>query len=147
MKTLTYALTIEKPRDFVFRKVTDKSVYPEWAKAWGEGMTFEGAWEEGEHISFFDHTQGGTKARIDEIIPNEVIKTTHVAMVNPENVEVPLTDEMMRKWVGSTESYFFKAISDTETMLEVVMTTDEAFEEMMQAWPTALQLLKEICES
>jgi len=37
-------------------------------------------------------------------------------------------------------------VSDTETKVEIVMITDEAFEEMMGAWTKALQLFKEICE-
>lgn len=52
MKTLTYSIQINKPREFVFSKIADKSVYPEWAKVWGEGMTFEGEYTEGEHVSF-----------------------------------------------------------------------------------------------
>jgi hypothetical protein len=28
MKTLSYSITINKPRDFVFSKIMDKSVYP-----------------------------------------------------------------------------------------------------------------------
>ena len=147
MKKLTYSIKINKPQDFVFNKITDKSVYPDWAKAWGEGMTYEGEWKEGEYISFFDQTQGGTKVIIEELVPNELIKAKHIAMVNPQNIEVELTDDMMRKWVGSQEIYYFKRESDTETILEVVMITDEAFEKMMEAWSKALQYLKEICEA
>ena len=147
MKKLTYSIKINKPQDFVFNKITDKSVYPDWAKAWGEGMTYEGEWKEGEYISFFDQTQGGTKVIIEELVPNELIKAKHIAMVNPLNIEVELTDDMMRKWVGSQEIYYFKRESDTETILEVVMITDEAFEKMMEAWSKALQFFKEICEA
>ena len=146
MKTLTYSIIINKPRDVVFNTMTDNSLFPDWAKAWGEGMTCEGEWQQGEHISFFDQTQGGTKAVIEEIVVNESIMTKHVAMINPQNIEVELTDDMMRKWIGSQENYFFKRKSETETVLEVVMITDEAFEKMMAAWPEALRLLKEICE-
>ena len=146
MKTLTYSIIINKPRDVVFNTMTDNSLFPDWAKAWGEGMTCEGEWQQGEHLSFFDQTQGGTKAVIEEIVVNESIMTKHVAMINPQNIEVELTDDMMRKWIGSQENYFFKRKSETETVLEVVMITDEAFEKMMAAWPEALRLLKEICE-
>lgn len=147
MKKLTYSIRINKPQDFVFNKITDKSVYPGWAKAWGEGMTYEGEWKEGEHISFFDQTQGGTKVIIEEIVPNESIKAKHVAMVNQKNVETEPTDDMMRKWIGTQEDYYFKKESDTETTFEVVVVTDEAFEEMMAVWPQALQFFKEICEA
>lgn len=147
MKKLTYSIKINQPQDFVFDKITDKSVYPDWAKAWGEGMTYEGEWKEGEHISFFDQTQGGTKVIVEEIVPNESIIMKHVAMVNPQNIETELTDDMMRKWIGSQENYYFKKESDTETTLEVVMIADEVFEKMMEAWSKALQLFKEICEA
>lgn len=147
MKKLTYSIKINQPQDFVFDKITDKSVYPDWAKAWGEGMTYEGEWKEGEHISFFDQTQGGTKVIVKEIVPNESIIMKHVAMVNPQNIETELTDDMMRKWIGSQENYYFKKESDTETTLEVVMIADEVFEKMMEAWSKALQLFKEICEA
>lgn len=147
MKKLTYSITINKPVNFVFEKLTDKSVYPAWAKAWGEGMTYEGEWKEGQHISFFDKTQGGTKVLVEQVVPNETIRMKHVAMVNPQNIEVALTDEMMRKWIGSREDYYFKREGDDVTALEVIMLADEAFEEMMNAWSQALQLFKDVCEA
>jgi uncharacterized protein YndB with AHSA1/START domain len=111
MKKLTYSIKINKPVNLVFEKLIDKSVYPAWAKAWGEGMTYEGEWKEGQHISFFDKTQGGTKVLVEHVVPNETIKMKHVAMVNPQNIEVALTDEMMQKWIGSREDYFFRRLS------------------------------------
>lgn len=147
MKELIYSIRINKPQDFVFNKLMDKSAYPHWAKAWGEGMTYEGEWKEGSHISYFDNSQGGTKVIIEEIIPNVSIKTRHVAMVNPQNIEVELSDDMMRKWIGSQENYFFIKDNEKETTLKVIMIADEAFEEMMNAWNEALQYFKEACEA
>ena len=147
MKKLTYSIKINKPVNLVFEKLIDKSVYPAWAKAWGEGMTYEGEWKEGQHISFFDKTQGGTKVLVEQVVPNETIRMKHVAMVNPQNIEVALTDEMMQKWIGSREDYYFRKEGDDVTTLEVVMLADEAFEEMMNAWSQALQLFKNVCEA
>lgn len=147
MKKLNFSIKIDKPVDFVFEKLTDKSVYPAWAKAWGEGMTYEGEWREGQHISFFDEIQGGTKVLVESVVPNETIRMKHVAMVDPQNMEVALTDETMRKWIGSREDYFLKREGDNVTTLEVVMIADEAFEEMMNAWSQALQLFKDVCEA
>lgn len=147
MKKLTYSIKINKPVNFVFNKIMDKSVYPAWAKAWGEGMTYEGEWKEGQYISFFDKTQGGTKAYVERVVPNEMIKMKHVAMINPQNVEVELTDEMMQKWIGSREEYTFKSEGDHFTTLEVIMLADEVFEEMMNLWPQALQFFKDACEA
>ena len=146
MKRLIYSVEINRPVELVFSKMLDKSVYRRWAAAWGEGMTFEGEWKQGANISFFDQSQGGTKVIIEEFIPNELIKARHIAMVNAENIEQELSDEMMRKWIGSEENYYFKSGGDSKTTLEIEIVTDEAFEEMMGAWPEALRLLKEICE-
>ncbi|MEM9674716.1 MAG: hypothetical protein ACFB15_04525 [Cyclobacteriaceae bacterium] len=148
MKELTYATIINKPKDFVFNKMTDKSVYPEWAKAWGDGMTYEGEWKKGAYMSYFDNSQGGTKVVFEEFKPNEYIRAKHIAMVNPDNMEVELTDQMMRKWIGSLEEYVFKKENDSATKLEIIMTVDEAFQDMFdKAWPKALEYFKEVCEN
>jgi hypothetical protein len=147
MKKLIYSIKINKPCDFVFNKIMDKSVYADWAKAWGEGMTYEGEWKQGGHISFFDKSRGGTKVLIEELNRNDSIKSKHVAMVNPQNVEIEPTDGMMRKWIGSREDYYFKKDGEAKTTLEVVMEVDQVFQEMFdKAWPKALEYFKEVCE-
>lgn len=147
MKTLTYSIKINKSTDVVFNKIMDKSVYPDWAKAWGEGMNYEGEWKQGANISFFDHSNGGTKVVIEEMRLNECIKMTHVAMVNAQNIEVHVPDETMHKWIGLQEKYYFKRKNESETELEIVMVTDETFQKMFDdAWPKALHYFKEVCE-
>ena len=147
MKTLTYSIQINKPQDFVYKKIMDKSVYADWAKAWGPDVTYQGEWKIGGTISFFDKTQGGTKIVIEDMKDGEYIKAKHIAMVNPEAVEVELTDDMMKKWIGSLEEYYFKKDSEQQTTLEIVLQVDEAFQEMFDGtWPKALEYFKEICE-
>ena len=144
MKTLNYSITIDKPVDFVFQKICDKESYPNWAKAWGEGMTFEGSWSEGESFAFFDRSGSGTKARIEKLVPNECIKMVHVAMVQ-DSKDLEEMDDAMKKWVGAKEEYYFTE-ENGKTHLEIVIIADEAFEPMMQAWNQALVYFKEICE-
>lgn len=67
MKTLTYSITINKPQEFVYQKIMDKSLYADWAKAWGEGMTWTGEWKESANISFHDQMQGGTKVVVEQL--------------------------------------------------------------------------------
>lgn len=148
MKKLRYDITINKPRQVVFKTITDKAAYPTWAKAWGDGMWYEGEWKKGAHMSFFDNSQGGTKVVFEEFRPNEYIRAQHIAMVDRDNVEVELTDKTMEKWIGSLEEYFFRKEREQITKLEIVMTVDEAFQEMFDtAWPKALNYFKEVCES
>lgn len=147
MKNLNYSITINRPKHVVFNMMIDKSVYPQWAKAWGELMAIEGEWREGEHISFFDHAHGGTKVIIEALRPYDVIKMKHIAMVNLQNLEIEPTDNAMRKWIGSQEEYYFKDSGENQTLVEIIMITDEMFEKMMEAWPQALHYFKEVCES
>ena len=147
MKNLTYHIIINRACSYVFDKISDKSVYPDWAKAWGDGMTYIGEWKQGGQISFFDNSQGGTKVLLEAYQPHNYIKARHIAMVNPNNEEVELTDESMQKWIGSLEEYIFTTQADGSTKLEVVMTTDEFFQPMFDAgWPKALKYFKEVCE-
>lgn len=150
MKTYTYDITINKPVDFVFNKVTDPEVYPKWAKAWsenGEDMNMQGNWQEGSTMSFFDDSGSGTKVLIEEVKQNECIKMKHVAMVKNKDEEITELDDVMKKWIGSREDYFFTPVDENTTKFEAVNVTDEAFEEMLGVWPQAMQYLKEVCEA
>ena len=147
MKTFTYSTTINKPVADVYEVVLDKSAYPEWAKAWGEGMTYEGIWEAGEKINFFDTSEHGTQVIVEEVIPNTCVKMKHIAMIEDRGQTVTKLDETMQKWIGTQEDYFFTADSETVTTFTVVITGDKMFEEMMNAWTEALQYLKEFCEA
>lgn len=150
MKTYTYSIEINKPIEQVFSFVTDPAAYPKWAKAWsenGEDMGIQGNWQEGTTMSFFDNAGNGTKVLVEEVKPNEYIKMKHVAMVTDKDEDITELDDMMQKWIGSREDYFFTAIDDNTTKFEAVNMADEAFEEMMGAWPQAMQYLKEACEA
>lgn len=146
MIELCYSIKIHKPRSFVFLKLQDRSVYAEWAKAWGEGMSYEGEWSEGKFISFFDHVHGGTKVVVEKLIPNELIRMKHIGMVDTKNAVIDLIDEAVQKWMGSLEIYEFKESDQNGTLFEVTMVADESFKDVMDVWPQALTLFKRVCE-
>ena len=148
MRTFTYSTEINKPREFVFDKIIDQSVYADWTKAWGGDMTFVGDWKEGTNVTLMDKKRGGTKVLIEEFKPGEYIRAKHIAMVNSDNIEIELTDDNMRKWIGSVDEYYFEEESDYKTTLKMVLTVDEVFQQMYDdTWPKALQFFKEVCES
>lgn len=125
----------------------DRSVCPDWAKAWGDEMKYIGECKKGEKISFFDNSQGGTKVILEEFNTYKYIKAKHIAMVNSENVEVELKDKMMKKWIGTLEEYNFYKKTKEQTKLEIVMTVDQTFKEMFDnGWPKALKYFKDVCE-
>lgn len=146
MQKFTYKIIINQPQEIVFKTMTDKSLYAEWAKVWGEGMSYEGEWQQGAHMAFFDQTRGGTKVVFEACEPYEYIRAKHIAMVDPQQHEIELTDEAMQKWIGTLEEYRFVPLDEQSTELEVTMTTDEMFKEMSDVWPQALEILKGLCE-
>ncbi len=161
-RNLSYSISIDAPIETVFKTITDKSMYPKWTKAWGEGMTFEGEWKQGEHISFIDNSGEGTKARLDEVrthfekdptdnggyahIPSAYVTMIYIAKLK-DGTEVEKLDEPSRRWVGTREEYRITENEEGVTKLWVYISTDESFEQKMNdSWPTSLQNLKEICE-
>jgi uncharacterized protein YndB with AHSA1/START domain len=144
-KEFIYTIDINASSEHVYRTILDPSLYAEWAKPWGDGMTMKGEWKVGSHVIFGD-SEGGTKALIEELVPGNVIKMKHVAMVGSDGKDAPLSDDAMKAWIDSREDYFFEE-KDGVTTFKVVMFSDEMFKEMSEgAWPQALTLLKEICE-
>ena len=133
MKQLNYSVTINAATPVVFANITDNTLFPEWAKAWGDGMQCVGEWKEGESLYFTDATGQGTKAVVEELAPNERIKMRHTAMVTDGDKEIVDMDETMQKWIGALEEYYFTSESDGSTTLKVTIVANEAFEEMMQA--------------
>ena len=61
MEKLIYSIAINKPQELVFNSIIDKSVYPDWAKAWGDGMTYEGEWKKGEISHFLTIAKEGQR--------------------------------------------------------------------------------------
>lgn len=148
MITLTYTISIHAPAAHVYDALTDKASYSQWASAWGEGMTYTGEWAEGQDIVFHDQSHVGTKAHIELIQPNHSIKLRHIGMVDLSGSATDDNTVGMEKWIGSREEYILTENDNQQTTIEVMMVTDEDFGEMFDsAWPLALQILKDICES
>lgn len=131
---------------FCVSKMMEKAVYEGWAKAWGAGMTYEGECKQGEFLIFCDASGSGMKAKVDELVAPNHLKMTHVAFVS-KNVELTTLDDSLKAWIGTKEEYYFSSNPDGSTKLDIKMESEAEFAEMGKAWPTALQYLKEICES
>lgn len=110
-------------------------------------MICDGKWKKGEHLTFTDAAGSGTRAIVEEVQPNELVKMKHVAMVEGRNRDIVDPDEKMKKWIGSQEDYHFIDNGNGTTTVKVVLAVDEDFEEMMSAWNQALGYLKSVCET
>jgi uncharacterized protein YndB with AHSA1/START domain len=147
MQTYTFQIVIKRPVEDVFTRFLEGTDYPKWSKAWGPSQQMLGQWVVGSTISFIDHKEGGTKVLVEDIEPNTYIKSKHIAMIDKDNQELELTDDAMKRWIGSREDYFFESISPNKTSLTITMVMDEMFSDMANhGWPQALQDFKQLCE-
>ncbi|EHK8987101.1 SRPBCC domain-containing protein [Vibrio vulnificus] len=145
MLTLNYHVEIDAAPEKVWQVLTDLELYKQWAKAFSPHSQFDGIWQEGEDIKFFDPDMGGTRAVIDAIEPQQRIELHHVAIFNPEHVQ-DIDSDVAMKWIGSTESYQLRP-KDGKLLLMVTITTHSDFVSMFNhGWEKALPLIKALSE-
>lgn len=145
MLTRTYQVEILATVEVVWHVLTDKHLYQQWAKAFSPRSQFEGEWEEGNSICFFDPDLGGTRAVIDKIEKLREIQYTHVAISNPEHVR-DIDSDTAQKWIGTKERYTLTSNPESVT-LKVMIDTHPDFVDMLDdGWKKAFPLIKVICE-
>ncbi len=86
MLTLNYYVEISATPQRVWEVLTDAELYKRWAQAFSPPQSqFDGIWEEGQDITFFDPDMGGTRATIDIVQPQQHLEFHHIAIFNPDN--------------------------------------------------------------
>lgn len=145
MEKQEFRITIDAPKEKVWRTLWDKSTYCAWTSAFAEGSTVEtDNWKKGSKVLFLDGKGSGMVSRIDENIPNSYMSFKHLGEVK-DGVE-DTTSEKVAGWAGATESYSLKE-ADGKTEVVVDMDITEEFAEMFKnIWPKALKNLKELAE-
>ena len=146
MKTLNFAVSINSPKEKVWRTMLDQNTYRQWAAAFAEGCYYEGSWEKGEKIKFLG--PGGGEGMTSEIAENrvfELVSIRHLGYImnGVEDTESP----EIKAWAPSYENYtFIESNGATEVRVEME-STDELAEMLAGLWPKALENLKMLCES
>ncbi len=149
MKKLTYQIKINAPVANVFKTMLGKETYKQWTSAFDPSSDFEGIWDKGQKIYFTGVNENGEKggmvAEIAEYIPNSYVSIRHLGILDKDQ-EV-LSGPTVEDWAGALENYSFTEI-DGQTLLKVdVDTSDEYVNYFDEAWPKALEALKEISET
>jgi L-rhamnose mutarotase len=145
MKTLKYSIIINTAIEKVWDTMLNSETYQKWAKAFSPNSQYEGKWEQGSLMKFFDPNLGGTIASLEEVNLYEHIHAKHIAILSKDGIE-DRDRETAKKWIGVTESYrFIEDNGVTELLIDI--NTHEEFASMFDdSWPGSLQLLKNLCE-
>lgn len=139
MDTLKFQVEINAPREKVWRTLWDDDTYREWTSAFSEGSYAESDWKEGSKIKFLGPGGDGMHSVIEKLVPNEQMKFKH-------NGEIKNGVESESSWQGAMESYYL-IDKNGATEVNVELESVDAFKDYFNdAFPKALQILKQIAE-
>lgn len=145
LKRLQWSIDLAAPSSRVYQVLIDPEGYREWTSAFGEGLYFEGSWQEGQRIRFLTPDGHGVISEIAENRPNEFISIRHLGYIDDDGVE-DTSSEAILAWAPAYENYTFTA-TPLGTKLTVDQDMTDDFESMPEAWPKALAKLKALCEN
>lgn len=75
MKSIQFAISINAPKEKVWRTMLDPESFKVWTAEFCEGSYFEGSWSKGEKIKFLTPDGDGMTSMIAENKPYEFIST------------------------------------------------------------------------
>lgn len=145
VKRIELQQTIQASVEIVWEKMFAQNSFPLWTKAFCEGSHYEGSWNKGDRIRFLDPDKNGMIAIIADRRDYEYLSIKHLGYIY-EGVE-DTTSETVRAWAPAYENYTFSA-SPGSTSIKIEQDVIEEYEQFMRdAWPNALHLLKQLCET
>jgi uncharacterized protein YndB with AHSA1/START domain len=145
MKKLSYKISILAPAEKVWESLWNEHTYAAWTSPFGEGSAIDiKDWKEGGRVHFIAAGGHGMYSDIVKMTANKYISFRHLGEVK-DGQELPI-DEKTREWSGWMENYTLtESNGQTALLVEVDMhEKDAGF--MDEAFPKALDKLKEISE-
>jgi len=153
MKKLYFNTTINAPVSKIYDcmlGINNKSTYEQWTALFNPTSTYEGSWEKGSKILFIGVDEkgekGGMVSKIVENIPNQFVSIQHYGLLKggEEITEGPEVE----KWANGFENYTFEESNGIVIVNAALLNIPEEFIDYMNdAYPKALEKLKEICEN
>jgi hypothetical protein len=151
MKRLQFKVSINAPvakvYDFMLG-TNSKSTYEQWTSLFNPTSTYEGNWDKGTKILFIGVDEkgekGGMVSKIAENIPNRFVSIQHYGLLKADK-EITQGPEV-EKWANGFENYSFEGNNGTTIVTVDLDTTEDFVDYMNDAYPKALEKLKEICE-
>jgi hypothetical protein len=145
VKRIQFTATISAPASEVWRHITSLESYKHWASAFAEGCYYEGSWEAGSRMLFLAPSGDGMVSEIAANQKNEFVSIRHIGFKS--NGLEDTSSEAIRSWMPAYENYTLLPLQGGTKMVVDLDVTSDFEEDMNQAWPKALNLLKKLCES
>ncbi len=135
MNLLEFQTEINAAPEKVWETLFSEETYPKWTS----GHRFEGNWEQGTIIKFFDKENNGMYDEVLANIPNKEMTLKHLGWIydgelSPQN------------WENLTVSYFLEPTENGTFLKSKVNTLDEFVDFYKSYFPSIFQKIKEISE-
>ncbi len=144
MQKVHFSITINAPREKVWRVMLEDATYRRWSSAFQEGSYAVTDWKEGSKALFLTPAGEGMFSRIVAHRPNEFLSIQHLGTVK-DGVETTDSEDA-KDWAGATENYTLRESHGTSTLNIEMDVTDACRKYFEETWPKALGKLKEIAE-
>lgn len=144
MEKLKFNISINAPRDKVWKILWAKESYNKWTSFFSESSSMESDWKINGRTVFSDGNGNGMISTIAELKENEFLSFKHLGGI--KNGVEDFESEEIKKWTGSLENYTLTS-NGNFTDLFIDMDMDENYKDFfLKTWPLALRKIKELSE-
>lgn len=142
MKDMHYSVAINASRAKVWDTLWQDETFPEWAGLIDPGTYMVGELKEGNEVQYISAENGyGVTSLVDQLVEGEYLLLKHQADTqdNGEN-------EREKEWTGGEESYRLTEHDGITTLAVAFGVPPNQEEYFSEAYPKALQRVKELAE-
>lgn len=141
MQQIHFSITIDAPKEKVWKALWKDSNYRNWTSAFCEGSHAEtDDWKEGTKVLFLSLGSNGIVSEVAVNCPNELMSFKHLGEVK-EGVE-DTSSEKVKPWAGAMEKYTLNETAGKTTLTIDLDITEEYKDYFLETWPKALDKIK-----
>ena len=139
MDTLKFDVTINAPKEKVWKVLWDDESYRKWTTVFHEGSYAESDWKEGSKVKFLGPSGDGMHSVIQKLVPNEQMRFRHLG-------EIKNGVESNSNWEGAMESYYLSNEGGGTRLNVELDSVGEYKDYFSDVFPKALNLVKQLAE-
>lgn len=144
MEKLKFNISINAPREKVWKILWDDKTYRKWTTPFSEGSYMESDWKIGGKTLFLGSEGNGMVSTILQLKENEFLSFKHLGMIKDGKED--LESEEIKKWSGLLETYALE-YSENQTFLSVDLDIGDDYKVyFIETFPKALKIVKELSE-
>lgn len=145
MKRNEFSITIDAPAQRVWNVLWNMETFSQYTSPFCEGSRVITTWQEGTKVRFLDASGQGTWGEIVKKQPSNYLWIEVLGVIHQDGRK-DTSEDKTRQWKGAIERYTLRE-RDGSTRLQVEADISrELLDHFLKAWPTALNIVKDLSE-